>query len=56
MTCGPHNQQAALLNRLYQNKQRQLDAASKQTDSLLYRVLLAEAQAISDALSTVNRR
>lgn len=40
----------ARLNRLYDLKQRQLQRAEGHSDSLLYRVLNAEAEAISDAL------
>lgn len=50
------SQQADLLHRLYENKQKQLTAASKQDNSLLYRVLEAEARAISDALNAADRR
>ncbi|MBD3655166.1 MULTISPECIES: hypothetical protein [Marinobacter] len=45
--------QAALLNRLYDMKQKQLQQASGQADSLRYQVLAAEAQAISDALKAL---
>ncbi|WP_198929146.1 hypothetical protein [Marinobacter sp. X15-166B] len=38
------------LTRLYALKQKQLRQASQHTDSLQYRVLVAEARAISDAL------
>ncbi|WP_097459328.1 hypothetical protein [Mangrovitalea sediminis] len=38
------------LNRLYDLKQQQLLRAQGHSDSLLYRVLNAEAEAISDAL------
>ncbi|GAA3575009.1 MAG: hypothetical protein MI794_08055 [Pseudomonadales bacterium] len=44
--------QTALLSRLYDLKLKQLLQASKQQDTLLYRVLSAEAQAISDALKS----
>lgn len=44
--------QTALLHRLYDLKVKQLLQARKQSDSLLYRVLSAEAQAISDALKS----
>ena len=44
MTIVTSSQQTDLLNRLYQNKQKQLLAASKQGNSLLYRVLEAEAR------------
>lgn len=47
--------QTALLSRLYQMKQKQLLQASKQNDTLLYRVLEAEAQAISAALDSQRR-
>lgn len=50
MTTSSTEQQTALLHRLYDMKQNQLSRANKQSDSLLYRVLEAEAQAISDAL------
>ncbi len=56
MACAKPNSQAALLSRLYQNKQKQLMDASKHGDTLLYRVLEAEAQAIDDALQTLSRR
>lgn len=56
MTVVTSSQQADLLHRLYENKQRQLLAASKQGNSLLYRVLEAEARAISDALNSATRR
>lgn len=39
-----------LLSRLYDMKQKQLLHASKQGDSLHYRVLEAEARAISEAM------
>ncbi|MFW5824231.1 MAG: hypothetical protein ACOCVV_04630 [Marinobacter sp.] len=52
-TSGP---QADLLNRLYENKQKQLTAARKHGNTLLYRVLEAEARAISDALNATGRR
>ncbi len=41
-----------VLTRLYALKQKQLLAASAQTDSLHYRVLVAEARAISEALKS----
>lgn len=50
MNATNNTNQAALLNRLYCMKQKQLMQASQQTDSLLYRVLAAEAQAITDAM------
>lgn len=56
MAYATPNQYADLLNRLYQNKQKQLRAASKTGDSLLYRVLEAEARAISDAMNTLTQR
>lgn len=56
MTIATSGQQADLLNRLYENKQKQLVAASKQGNSLLYRVLEAEARAISEALHSTGRR
>ena len=56
MTIVTSSQQADLLHRLYANKQKQLSAASKQGNSLLYRVLEAEARAISDALNSADRR
>lgn len=55
MAAPRQQSQTALLNRLYQMKQKQLMQASKQNDSLLYRVLEAEAQAISDALNAQRR-
>ena len=51
MTNTQGSNQTDLLNRLYNLKQKQLLQASQQTDSLLYRVLAAEAQAITDALN-----
>lgn len=45
--------QAALLNRLYDLKQKQMQQASQQSDSLRYQVLEAEARAISDALKAL---
>lgn len=51
MSTSQCSNQTALLSRLYDLKQKQLLQASQQTDSLLYRVLAAEAQAISDALN-----
>ena len=56
MTIVTSSQQTDLLTRLYQNKQKQLVAASKQGNSLLYRVLEAEARAISEALNSASRR
>lgn len=56
MTVVTSSPQADLLHRLYQNKQKQLIAASKHGNSLLYRVLEAEARAISDAMNSSNRR
>lgn len=56
MNCGTSHEQADLLHRLYENKQKQLTAASKQGNSILYRVLEAEARAISDALNALGRR
>lgn len=50
MNAPERADQAALLNRLYDLKLKQLLQARKQADSLLYRVLSAEAQAISDAM------
>ncbi|ROU00882.1 hypothetical protein EB809_05380 [Marinobacter sp. R17] len=38
------------LNRLYHLKQQQLQRSGRRSDSLLYRVLAAEADAISNAL------
>ncbi|WP_166254509.1 hypothetical protein [Marinobacter salicampi] len=46
--CNTH--QMDLLSRLYGLKQKQLLQASKQIGSLQYRVLEAEAQAISNAM------
>ncbi|MCH8500198.1 MAG: hypothetical protein LAT63_17130 [Marinobacter sp.] len=51
MSTSNSSNQTALLSRLYDLKQKQLLQASQHTDSLLYRVLAAEAQAISDALN-----
>ena len=56
MTAVTSNQQADLLHRLNENKQKQLLAARKPGNSLLYRVLEAEAHAISDALNSTCRR
>ncbi|MEO9586224.1 MULTISPECIES: hypothetical protein [Marinobacter] len=53
MTAPQKNQQCALLNRLYDMKQKQLLQASQQADSLRYRVLSAEADAISEALKAM---
>ncbi|WP_166268092.1 hypothetical protein [Marinobacter caseinilyticus] len=50
MSTDNHPIQIELLNRLYCLKQQQLLQASQQTDSLLYRVLAAEAQAITEAM------
>ncbi len=50
MTALQRNQQSDLLSRLYDMKQQQLLRASQQADSLRYRVLSAEADAISEAL------
>lgn len=55
MTNQISQSQTALLSRLYQMKQKQLLQAAKQSDSLLYRVLEAEAQAISAALNSQQR-
>jgi hypothetical protein len=53
MNAPQKNQQCALLNRLYDMKQKQLLQASQQADSLRYRVLSAEADAISEALKAM---
>lgn len=53
MTTLQKDQQSALLNRLYDMKQKQLLQASQQADSLRYRVLSAEADAISEALKAI---
>lgn len=52
MSSSERTAQTALLEKLYGLKQKQLQQASQQTDSLLYRVLAAEAEAITDALKT----
>jgi hypothetical protein len=52
MSRSKRSAQTALLEKLYGLKQKQLQQASQQTDSLLYRVLSAEADAITDALKT----
>ncbi len=52
MSRSEQTTQTALLEKLYGLKQKQLQQASRQTDSLLYRVLSAEAEAITDALKT----
>lgn len=44
------SKQVELLTRLYDMKQKQLLSAGKEGDSLRYRVLEAEARAISDAM------
>jgi len=53
MNAPQKNQQCALLSRLYDMKQKQLLQASQQADSLRYRVLSAEADAISEALKAI---
>lgn len=53
MTALQRNQQSDLLTRLYDMKQKQLLQASQQSDSLRYRVLSAEADAISEALKAI---
>ncbi len=53
MNSPQKNQQCALLSRLYDMKQNQLLQASPQADSLRYRVLSAEADAISEALKAI---
>ncbi|WP_167507467.1 hypothetical protein [Marinobacter vulgaris] len=55
MTALQRDQQSALLNRLYDMKQKQLlqVQASQQVDSLRYQVLSAEADAISAALKAI---
>lgn len=50
MNAPQHIDQSDLLTRLYGLKQKQLLQASSQGDSLQYRVLQAEASAISDAI------
>lgn len=52
MSKSERANRTALLEKLYGLKQKQLQQASRQTDSLLYRVLAAEAEAITDALKT----
>ncbi|MFN2359597.1 MAG: hypothetical protein ABR522_00765 [Marinobacter sp.] len=53
MTALQRTQQSDLLSRLYDMKQKQLLQASQQADSLRYRVLSAEADAISQALKAI---
>lgn len=53
MTALQRTQQSDLLSRLYDMKQKQLLQASQQVDSLRYRVLSAEADAISQALKAI---
>ncbi|MAL98791.1 hypothetical protein [Hydrocarboniclastica marina] len=43
------------LCRLYELKQQQLDRQQDQPSSILYRVLAAEAEAISDALNQLRK-
>lgn len=53
MSRSERTPQTALLEKLYGLKQKQLQQASEHTDSLLYRVLAAEAEAITNALKTL---
>ncbi|SET15842.1 MULTISPECIES: hypothetical protein [Marinobacter] len=56
MNQGLARQQADLLQRLHENKQRQLTVARRQGNALLSSVLEAEARAIGDAIELMNRR
>jgi hypothetical protein len=53
MQSALHSNQAALLNRLYDMKQKQIQRAQQQGSSLRCQVLEAEAQAISEALKSL---
>ncbi len=53
MNAPQRTPQSDLLNRLYDMKLKQLLRASQQADSLRYRVLSAEADAISEALKAI---
>lgn len=51
MNAPEQTNQTALLNRLYDLKQKQLLDATQRGDSLLCQVLAAEALAISEAMT-----
>lgn len=53
MNAPVKQSQASVLFRLYDLKQKQLMQAAKQSDSLRYKVLAAEADAISDAIKAL---